>query len=376
MDDLNQQAQELVKKLLQLDFTKDKRQWRLLTSQLWETIERLELNSQLKLMISLVCELNQEQPMEKLLRNQLLTRMILIIHESGKFSWTNNLLYKDYAEEAILQTYEYLRRSPHNYNPNHENGASVITWLNGYLKWRIHDLKQDAQEEALNRQNPNIRGEDGEFINILDIQIAHHSSEKALILLDNLRNWAENEPELKLIHIRNSPDITASKIISSRLPDQDIEWQDLGREFNVSSTTLSSFYERQCRPRLKEYVESFGYELPDTPVDPVQNIKLIFENVEKIYKNPTIKTQVKEWVNTDEELTKTFCQNRTDLTANQFLKQLLYLLETKARLQTRAFSDSLDITVTQTEKFYEYRIQPKLHNWLENQGYNLREIYN
>jgi hypothetical protein len=63
---------------------------------------------------------------------------------------------------------------------------------------------------------------------------------------------------LSRIHITNHPEVTAKVLILRRLPPED-SWKSIAAEFNVSIPTLSSFYQRQCLPRLRNFGESEGY---------------------------------------------------------------------------------------------------------------------
>lgn len=429
-------AQQVIQKLIQVDSRENKEEYYRLNSQLEKIVEFFEtLEKKLGFLVRLGCTLSREETRvkENFLKRELVTRILQLIDQSGKL-WHHP---QEYSGEAWKRTLEYLYDNLERYD--HERATVVTWVNNYYRWRGIDERNQaNARDQHLiDIYYGNDDDNDDNKDILADIISIFCDPEETFKLLKKIRLWAKitwelgegnqfllkliiyiiinaNLPkdvdfsqdislpknqdlsqieaiflalkrisfalglfklyfQIKVIHIRNRPDINASKIILSRL--EETEWQDLAQEFDVSVSTLSSFYERQCRPRLIEYVEFLGYERPDTPANPVQNIKLIFEKIEQIYQNLNIKTQVKEWVNTEEELTTIFWQNRKDLTANEFLNQLLDLLENQARLQTKTFADSLDITVTQAEKFYEYRIQPKLHNWLQNQGYNLREIY-
>jgi hypothetical protein len=47
-------------------------------------------------------------------------------------------------------------------------------------------------------------------------------------------------------------------LILRRLPPE-TPWKVLSEEFDIPSSTLSSFYQRQCLPRLREFGKSEGY---------------------------------------------------------------------------------------------------------------------
>jgi hypothetical protein len=79
-------------------------------------------------------------------------------------------------------------------------------------------------------------------------------------LLEEIKRWVETDPdrELRRIHITNHPEVTARVLILRRLPPE-TSWKILAAEFNITISTLSSFYQRQCLPRLRKFSESQGY---------------------------------------------------------------------------------------------------------------------
>jgi len=79
-------------------------------------------------------------------------------------------------------------------------------------------------------------------------------------ILDDIRHWVKTDPDgqLRRIHIRNHPEITAQVIILRRLPPE-TSWKDLSTEFGISLSTLSNFYQTRCIPLLRNFGESQGY---------------------------------------------------------------------------------------------------------------------
>ena len=69
---------------------------------------------------------------------------------------------------------------------------------------------------------------------------------------------ADPQGELRGIYITNRPDVTAQILILRRLPPE-TSWKDLAADYKLSVSTLSSFYQRQCLPRLRKFGELEGY---------------------------------------------------------------------------------------------------------------------
>ena len=74
------------------------------------------------------------------------------------------------------------------------------------------------------------------------------------------KQWAKTDPsgELQSIHIQGHPLVTCQVLILERLPPE-TSWKTMSAEFNISISTLTSFYRRQCIPRLRKFGESQGY---------------------------------------------------------------------------------------------------------------------
>ncbi|MBL1208225.1 hypothetical protein, partial [Geminocystis sp. GBBB08] len=379
-----QESQELIQRIIQLNYQEDKKAIDRLIYQLYQIIDdqNLEFNLKLELIVFLVSPMNREQPIENLIRGKLLTKMIMLIDHSKKFHWIyykipqkcvktkiaiqeniyENEIYKDIykncCDEAISKTKEYLCKNPHNYNPEE---ANVITWLNNHLEYRLLDelivvLKEIRDRRKNLTDNTVVINDDEELVDIFDtdkVENPHDSSstEETIILFEKIIDLTSSNPQLQKIRLTSHPHVTAAEIIRERLLDKNITWNELCEKYNVKKldketgemknavSTLSSFYEDKCRPMLIELLIASGYEKPDTPLDPIQHIKSI------INKNKNIENALKEWINTENELVNIFLKNKSDLTAKIFLLHLLEVA-TNTRLQTNGFVQNLGITVS------------------------------
>jgi hypothetical protein len=77
--------------------------------------------------------------------------------------------------------------------------------------------------------------------------------------LEELEIWAktDSDGELRGTYIKGRPDVNCQVLILKRLPPE-VSWKDLSEEFRLSIPTLSSFYQRQCLPRLRKFAELEG----------------------------------------------------------------------------------------------------------------------
>lgn len=170
--------------------------------------------------------------------------------------------HKPYYQDALQQTWVYFCQNicegntGRVYDPER---STIITWLNVYLKRRLQDCFIDKQKQQVKTVTPKVQnfgsGQSGEILDPIDILPAQPDVPP---LLEEVKKWVQTDPELKRIYITNNPKVTCQVLIERRLPPEE-SWKDLATEFNLSISTLSSFYQRQCLPRLRKFGESEGY---------------------------------------------------------------------------------------------------------------------
>jgi hypothetical protein len=191
-------------------------------------------------------------------RQKNLTKIIRLI---------KNKLWKEntpYYQDALQQTWVYFCQNICEGNtgrPYDPNRGSIVTWLNFYLKKRLHDFYINNQNEQLvTIPTPFRHFSSGETNQTVDPVENIPANPDVPSLLEEVRRWVETDPEgeLRRIHITNHPQVTCQILILRRLPPE-TSWKTLAAEFNLSISTLSSFYQRQCLPHLRKFGESQGY---------------------------------------------------------------------------------------------------------------------
>ncbi len=216
------------------------------------TEKRMTIEEEIR---SLVAEARQYPP-GHIKRQQCLTKIIRIIDQSQKL-WHENT---PYYEDALQQTWVYFCQNVceagtgERYDPSR---SSVITWLNRYLKWRLQDFriaKQTRQTKFVSSPMP------GNTTRVRDVTENLASGPDIPPILENTRDWAESDPtgELRSTHIQNRPEINCQELILRRLPPE-TSWENLSTEWGVAVSTLSSFYQRKCVPRLRKFGQLQGY---------------------------------------------------------------------------------------------------------------------
>ena len=194
------------------------------------------------------------QPSGSLKRQLGLTKLIRLIQQSKKL-WRENT---PYYQDALQQTWMYFSQNlcegitGKKYDSER---SSVMTWLNRYLRWRLQDFRAE-QAQKLKRTASKISGLD-KTIDPVDNLVA---SPDIPPILENVRKWVESDPdgELRRLHIKGYPHVTCQRLILRRLPPE-TSWKELAAEFDLSVSTLSSFYQRKCLPCLRKFGQSEGY---------------------------------------------------------------------------------------------------------------------
>lgn len=191
-------------------------------------------------------------------RQRKLTALIRLV--SGKL-WKERT---PYYQDALQQTWVYFCQNicesttGERYDPDR---GSVVTWLNSYLKRRLQDGYIAMQKQRATQTTSFIRwsrsGEPQESVDLIET-IAGEPDVPPI--LETVKAWVESDPkrELSHLHIAGHPEVTCQLLILRRLPPE-TSWKDLSEEFGLSISTLSSFYQRQCLPRLRKFGQSEGY---------------------------------------------------------------------------------------------------------------------
>ena len=168
-----------------------------------------------------------------------------------------------YYQDALQQTWVYFCQNICEGNtgePYAPTRSSVTTWLNFYLKRRLQDFYIDEQKQKAKIASPQTNQSNTSEAQPPNPVENLPANPDIPSLLEEVTQWVEidSDGELTSIHLINQPAVTAQVLILRRLPPE-ASWKDLSEEFNVSVSTLSSFYQRQCLPRLRKFGETEGY---------------------------------------------------------------------------------------------------------------------
>jgi hypothetical protein len=186
-------------------------------------------------------------------RQKKLTQIIRLINH--KLWQENTTYYEDALQEAWVYFCQNIceGKSAKAYDSNQ---ASIITWLNNYLKWRLKDgyIKTEKQKKRTIEVQVN---EHNQIVDPVDNLVAQRDIPP---ILEEIKSWVLKDPEHKLrqTYLNSHPQITGQVLILKRLPPE-TSWQSLAEEYQIPAGTLSSFYQRKCKPLLREFSQLQGY---------------------------------------------------------------------------------------------------------------------
>ncbi|BDI15889.1 hypothetical protein ANSO36C_16910 [Nostoc cf. commune SO-36] len=242
------------------------------------------MDEQLKKLIDDVCCYPDPSPE----RQKALNRLLMLIQQLPGIYKSG---HQDYLE-ALNQTWEWMSRKICEFEVRSPSDSvrvasrregvspsfqqSLVTWINGYLKWRIKDLyiADSNYIISLDRLTRNDEGDETTLLNILpdrqsesisldllDIKIAQIQEVERQCLGQRIWQYIEQDQEgkLKASHPRKNPECHCH-LLTMRLllkqPPHKIA--DIARELNISNQTLYSHWKKNCLPLLKDIGMNFG----------------------------------------------------------------------------------------------------------------------
>jgi hypothetical protein len=217
--------------------------------------EQLGLNQQLHALMDEYLALPVGHPQRRVLVN----RIVRSIQRSGKL-WRPTGTDVEFYEDALMLTWRHFWRNLWEQTTAKtgaycEPDCAVIARLNEHLRMRVHDLAVEARSEAAQRANPRQDRESGEWTDPIE-QVPAPTSEPGLRSV--VEDWLEQDETLQQVHVRGKPEITVTWLIREYLL-ADRKWKEVSAMADVPISTLSSFYDRECRSRLQVFCRDEGY---------------------------------------------------------------------------------------------------------------------
>lgn len=202
-------------------------------------------------------------------RQKALNRLLAVVQQLPGIKYSK---HPDYLQ-ALNQTWEWVSRKIGEFEPRSSSvQQSLVTWINGYLNWRIRDLyiPEDRNSISLDRPISNNEGEittlgdrlPAMTLDLLEAKIVQIQEKQRQRIGQRVRQYIQQDPEgiLKSCHPRKHPDCNCQLLAMRMLlqePPQRIA--DIAREFNINNQTLYSHWKNNCLPLLQEKGRTFGY---------------------------------------------------------------------------------------------------------------------
>jgi len=210
-----------------------------------------DISAQLPELIATTCS----HPLGSLQRSLGMAKIIRLIQQSDKLWKERSPEYEDALQTSWIYFCRNLCEASTGecYNPEK---ASVITWLNAYLKRRLQDNRIETEKQQ--RMRVFSQSYDNEKSDNLIENLP--APTQSYPILEEIKAWVKKDPagKLRRTHIRDRPEINCQVLILRRLPPE-THWESLAKEFHIPSTTLSSFYSRHCIKYLREFGKMQGY---------------------------------------------------------------------------------------------------------------------
>ena len=119
-----------------------------------------KVDEQLRDLIYEVCRYENPSPQ----RQKALNRLLMVIEQLPGLYKSS---HQDYPQ-ALNQTWEWVSRKIGEFEPRSPSvQQSLVTWINGYLKWRIRDLYAKENQYSISLEQP-ISNDDGDQTTLLD----------------------------------------------------------------------------------------------------------------------------------------------------------------------------------------------------------------
>ncbi len=209
------------------------------------------LNDTLKQLVADACT----HPPRSATRQQCIQQIYSLVMKSGKL-WKENT---PYYGDALQETWEHCCQHLEDYNPAL---SAVTTWIDTRLKWTLRKWRDRQNRDQQRQANP-PPSDDGNTINPIDNLASNPGASRALHIWQATVAWVRDDPEGKLQQtcFRKRPEINAQVLFLKRFPSE-TPWQEIADEFALNprdAKELPKFYNRRCRPLLREFGIAQGY---------------------------------------------------------------------------------------------------------------------
>jgi hypothetical protein len=208
-----------------------------------------------------ICLLSRDNPQ----RRKLVDRLLRKLQISPKLSKVSH----PYYYEAQNKTWLWLNKHLHEFNPQHSPiQASLVTWVNGHLRYRIQDLYTSKNRKNQNTLPLEALETSGFYgcLDALDLEIERMERQEKQDLARDIAHYFQGDPqqELRNCHPRNRPDCNCQIIAQKLLVDESpAKMATIARQLNIKEQTIRSFWRRTGFSKIKKIAVKLAEKYPE-----------------------------------------------------------------------------------------------------------------
>ncbi|MFM9263801.1 hypothetical protein [Tychonema sp. BBK16] len=189
-----------------------------------------------------ICLLSQDNPQRRKLVDRLF-RQLQILPKLSRVS-------HPYYLEAQNKTWQWLEKHLHEFNPQRSPiQSSLITWVNGHLRYRIQDLYTSKHQKvfSLDFDLLETSGFYKDNLDAFDIEIERIEIQQKQAVARAIVKYINGDPEYELrnCYPRNRPDCNCQILVQRLFLQQSPEKMAvIARQLNIKTQTIYSFWKR------------------------------------------------------------------------------------------------------------------------------------
>lgn len=205
--------------------------------------DRTPKDERLCKLIIAICSESRDNPQRRKLVDRLLRELQLL----PKLSRVSHPYYL----EALNKTWQWLDNHLHEFNPRRSPiQASLTTWVNAHLRYRIHDLYATKSQKVLSLDLDALErsGFYNDCLGGLDAEIEQIEREEKQALAWTIAQYIDRDPEQQLrnCYPRNRPDCNCQILVQRLFLQQSPQkMAAIARQLNINTQTVHSFWKRK-----------------------------------------------------------------------------------------------------------------------------------
>ncbi|MEG4985372.1 hypothetical protein QUB08_06290 [Microcoleus sp. BR0-C5] len=204
--------------------------------------DRTPKDERLCKLIIAICSESRDNPQRRKLVDRLLRQLQLL----PKLSKSSH----PYYYEAVNKTWEWLEKHLHEFNPRRSPiQASLTTWVNTHLRYRIHDLHITHNPKVLSLDLDALERSRfyNDYLDGLEVEIERIERQEKQAVARAIVKYIDRDPEYELrnCYPRNRPDCNCQILVQRLFLQQSPEKMAvIARQLNIKTQTIYSFWKR------------------------------------------------------------------------------------------------------------------------------------